>query len=323
MTVYVAPVSSGLGDLIVSLPVVQQLIADGEETVLVCRSIRQDGVGARIEGLASEIREEDFSIEMVGPNDRLINLREHPLQKDHIWGSREFEAQFGPIKIMQIVEMLSHGLGVEADFKQLKPLVFNRVPQLKERIALIAGTDGFCKHWPTEHWLALQEILSKQGVETFLIGLPDQSPPVKELIDLGLTWFPTATIGDAIDAVSSCLAVVSVDTGLMHIAVHQGTPTVAFFNRAGLYRRSEPNCAALTTIECADECKQEFPLDPNMRKTRFSYEDNKTDERLCRMSVAESCMYSVSPQSVVDSLDRLNVLSRTKTLHAKGASHHG
>ena len=52
--VYVAPISFGLGDLVVSLPAIQALIAQGrhhgDETWLVARSAAQARLAERIDG---------------------------------------------------------------------------------------------------------------------------------------------------------------------------------------------------------------------------------------------------------------------------------
>lgn len=60
MANYLAPVANGLGDLIVSLPALQALIKTGQPTYLVTRSPFQEGLEARIAGLAGSIREIDF-----------------------------------------------------------------------------------------------------------------------------------------------------------------------------------------------------------------------------------------------------------------------
>ena len=99
--VYVAPISFGLGDLVVSIPVVQALIADGrrtgDETWLVARSASQALLSQRIPGLAGCVDEETFR--PVPGTDRVVDLRDHPLQRDYWWGSAEFEAALGPLDI--------------------------------------------------------------------------------------------------------------------------------------------------------------------------------------------------------------------------------
>src|ERR1700722_13155094 len=102
--VLVAPVSYGLGDLVVSLPVAQALIAEGrdrgDETWLVSRSRSQALLASRITGLSGWIDEADLEPGLSG--DRLVDLRDHPLQRDYWWGSPAFEAAYGPLGINEI-----------------------------------------------------------------------------------------------------------------------------------------------------------------------------------------------------------------------------
>lgn len=308
MAVYVAPISSGLGDLIVSLPVIQAVIDQGHETYLVCRSSRQEGISERVPGLAGEISEEALRVKPLQANDRVINLREHPLQKNFVWGSPQFNAQFGPLKIAQIIEIIASDMNVKVAFGNLQPLRFSRRSDAQGAVLLIAGTDGFQKHWPISYWLALHELVLPHR-KVIVVGAPDQSPAVEALIRQNITWLPTPTIGEAIDLISSCAAVVSVDTGLMHLAVHQGRPTVAFFNRSMLYQRLESNCKALLAPPCSTQCQAEFPTDANLHKTSFTYADNQIDQRSCFVEPNESCMGSILPSHVVQALADLGILA--------------
>ena len=154
-------------------------------------------------------------------------------------------------------------------------------------------------------------------MKVLLIGIPEQSPPVKQLLEQGIEWLPTPEISDALDIISSCACVISVDTGLMHLAVHQGKPTIALFNRSGLYRRLEPNCRALLSAECAELCKQEFPISPNMHKTSFTFAEKLIDERNCRVSEKESCMGNISPAAVFDALRSFDLLKNTPVQSAR------
>jgi len=54
----VAPVSYGLGDLVVSLPAFQALIAEGDPVWLVARAPSQRLLAERIEGLAGVVDED-------------------------------------------------------------------------------------------------------------------------------------------------------------------------------------------------------------------------------------------------------------------------
>src|ERR1700674_2050017 len=87
--VWIAPISLGLGDLVVSLPAIQALIhrgrACGEEVWLVARSPAQSLLAGRITGLAGTVDEGSFNPR---PGDgRFVDLRDHPIQRDFWWGS--------------------------------------------------------------------------------------------------------------------------------------------------------------------------------------------------------------------------------------------
>ena len=87
-----APVSYGLGDLVVSLPAVQALVSESQPAWLVARSPSQRLLAERIDGLAGVVDESTYTER---PGDRFIDLRDHPLQRDVWWGSVEFEATSG------------------------------------------------------------------------------------------------------------------------------------------------------------------------------------------------------------------------------------
>jgi hypothetical protein len=97
---FVAPISFGLGDLVVSLPVVQAAVStgalSGTETWLVTRSHSQVALAERISGLSGTVPEHDVAI---WPPEALVDLRDHPLQRDYWWGSPEFTAVYGTLSI--------------------------------------------------------------------------------------------------------------------------------------------------------------------------------------------------------------------------------
>src|SRR5437899_1987279 len=105
---YVAPISFGLGDLVVSLPAIQALIARGRDegvgTWLVARSAGQAALADRIAGLSGWVDEASFDRD--DRDGRFVDLRDHPLQRDWWWGSPEFEDAFGPISINDILSRI-------------------------------------------------------------------------------------------------------------------------------------------------------------------------------------------------------------------------
>ena len=99
----IAPVSFGLGDLVVSLPPIQALIEDDPPVWLVARAPSQRLLAERIGGLAGVVDEAELA---GGPADRFIDLRDHPLQRDFWWGSDAFEAEFGRLNINDILQRI-------------------------------------------------------------------------------------------------------------------------------------------------------------------------------------------------------------------------
>src|ERR1700690_1555247 len=112
--VLVAPVSLGLGDLVVSLPAAQALIDAGQrggaDTLLGARSRSQALFAPGIAGLSGCVLE--ASMEPGGPGDRFVDLRDHPLQRDFWWGSPLFEDTFGPLNINDILARICADLGI-------------------------------------------------------------------------------------------------------------------------------------------------------------------------------------------------------------------
>ena len=159
-----APISFGLGDLVVSLPIVQALIADsgrrGDETWLVARSASQARLSERIPGLAGCVDEETFP--PVSGADRVVDLRDHPLQRDHWWGSPEFEAAVGPLDINQILDRIASDFGIDADFSAPTPLLSSLVPGLDRTVLLVTETDGPAKAWPATKWESLAAQLRRR-----------------------------------------------------------------------------------------------------------------------------------------------------------------
>jgi Glycosyltransferase family 9 (heptosyltransferase) len=243
-----APVSYGLGDLVVSLPAVQALIGEDQPVWLVARAPAQRLLAERIEGLAGVV---DEAALVRATGDRFIDLRDHPLQRDYWWGSAAFEAEWGPMNINQILQLICRDFGIHADFSRPVPLRANPRPELAGTVLLVQETDGDHKAWPADSWAALAAQLRAHGHDVAQVTKGDGALP------LGPTEFPAVvaeTPAMAVDALSSCRAVVGIDTGLTHIAVQQEAPTVVICRRSSVYVRPWPHCAVLRGEDCTDEC---------------------------------------------------------------------
>ena len=252
--ILVAPVSFGLGDLVVSLPAVQALIEEGQqrgnETWLVARSHSQVLLASRIAGLSGCVHEASLPAPEAG--DQFIDLRDHPLQRDFWWGSPAFEDTFGPLNINDILARICADLGIAADFSRPVPLRVWPRPELEHSVLLVTETDGPSKAWPSQRWASLAQSLDDAGLEVRQVTRGDTRA---ETATTGVPQVPAPTPGDAVDVLSSCRAVVGVDTGLTHIAVQQGTPTLTICRHGSVYARPWSHCRVLRGGPCTGECK--------------------------------------------------------------------
>ena len=251
---YIAPVSFGLGDLVVSLPAIQGLIAQaglhGDETWLVARSDMQVQLAGRVPGLAGSVDEACF--DRSAYDGRFFDLRDHPLQRDWWWGSPAFEEAFGALTINDILERICADLGVRADFTQRIPLRSRPFPGLESTVLLVHETDGTAKSWQPERWAELAALLRADGHD---VAHVTKGPGPTPLDDIGVDPLVAPTPPAVVDALSACRGVIGVDTGLTHIAVQQGTPTVTICRRASVYIRPWPRSGALRGSDCTDLCR--------------------------------------------------------------------
>jgi hypothetical protein len=250
--VLVAPISFGLGDLVVSLPAIQALIAGGrhggEQTWLLARSPAQKRLAPRIVGLAGCVDETSFHLD---DRDRLVDLRDHPIQRDFWWGSAEFERKFGALDINAILHCICGDMDIPADFSQPVPLEARPRPELGDVVLLVHETDGRDKAWPAERWAAIAVELNAAGRDVRLVTRSECAPAMRAT---GIPELRVPTPGDAVDALTSCRAVIGVDTGLTHIAVQQGTPTVHICRKGSVYFRPWDHCRVLRGDQCTEEC---------------------------------------------------------------------
>jgi hypothetical protein len=294
----IAPVSFGLGDLVVSLPPIQGAIRDGRdsgtEVWLVARSSGQAALAERIAGLAG-IVEADLDL---GPFDELIDLRNHPLQTDHWWGSPEFEASHGDLTINEIVSRIAADLGTPADVSRPEPLTAQPRPDAEGWVLFVADADGTTKRWPWARWGDLARALARRGRRSAVVTRGDRTHP---LLEIGLPEIVAASPGEAVDVLSSCLAVVGVDTGLTHIAAQQRTPTVTLSRTPAVYFRRWPHTALVLGDSCAADCRA--------AEVAYAYNErvalgaDQPAPRNC--PVGSLCLAPITPDAVVGALEGL------------------
>jgi ADP-heptose:LPS heptosyltransferase len=298
--VYIAPVSFGLGDLVVSLPVVQALIAEarcsGDQTWLVSRSPTQTALAERIAGLAGCVSEDAF--DRTAHGGRFVDLRDHPLQRDYWWGSKEFEEAVGPLSINDILARIGRDFAIDADFTRPVPLTAHHREHLRSWVLLILDTDGPTKRWPAERWADLAASIRRTGLDVGAVTLDDVA------VDLGtgrIAAVPASTPGEAVDVLSSASAVVGVDTGLTHIAAQQGVPTVMICRANPVFFRPWPHTRAVIGDPCDDACtavEEDYAYNDRVDLTGFEW-------RPRRCPVGGRCLAVVQPADVMTALEQM------------------
>lgn len=298
---YVAPVSFGLGDLVVSLPAVHGLldqgIAEGWETWLIARSPSQTALADRILGLAGTV-DETILDRRLADSDRVVDLRDHPLQRDHWWGSAEFEIAYGPMSINDIMARICEDFGVAVDVSSPRPLASEPRPDVEGSVVLVTETDGPAKRWVPERWATVAEHLRCEGVRVLLLTRDRPSP---EMQATGIEAVSAPSLGDAVDVLGSCAAVVGVDTGLTHVAIQQGTPTVTLCRPRPVYFRPWSHCRAVVGDECDKACAALERVRAYNRQVRFPGFSWSPQ----RCPSAGRCLAAVSPERVLGALEEL------------------
>ena len=120
-----------------SLPAIQALITEHQprETWLVARASGQAVLADRITGLGGCVHEDGF--EPAGAGDSFFDLRDHALQRDHWWGSPEFDRAVGPLAINEILARICADFGIPADFSQPVALLARRArPEVRDAVLL-------------------------------------------------------------------------------------------------------------------------------------------------------------------------------------------
>jgi ADP-heptose:LPS heptosyltransferase len=296
---YIAPISFGLGDLVVSLPAIQAVIREHPpgETWLVARSDAQAALAGRIAGLGGCVHEDAFDATRTGG--RFVDLRDHPLQRDYWWGSPEFDEAVGPLSINEILTRICADLAIPADLSHPEPLVVeqNR-PDVADAVLFVAESDSTTKCWPPDRWADVARDVRARGHDVRLVTRDGR---VGEPAGVGVDPICAPAPADVVDVLSSCRAVVGVDTGLTHIAAQQGTPTVALHRDRPVYFRPWPHCRAVVGDRCDESCRaieQAYAYNKRVGAPGTGWQP-----RTC--PVGARCLEKIRPADVTAALEEL------------------
>lgn len=156
-------------------------------------------------------------------------------------------------------------------------------------VGLMPGAEyGPAKQWPAEYYGELAKQLAAAGVQPWVFGSAKESE-LGERIRAGsggaaVNLCGKTALADVVDLAARCKAVVSNDSGLMHVAAAAGVPVVA------LYGSSTPDFTPPLT-----ECK-------HIHYLRLSC--SPCFERTCPL-FHYNCLRQIAPAAVRDSLKAL------------------
>lgn len=100
-------------------------------------------------------------------------------------------------------------------------------------VAIHPGSGGSWKQWPPERFAAVVERLLDQGREVLLVQGPADREAVRQLQSALVGWRPRVVGSRSVDVLaallSRCNCYLGNDSGVTHLVVAVGTPTVAIF----------------------------------------------------------------------------------------------
>ena len=152
---------------------------------------------------------------------------------------------------------------------------------------------GYRSHrgWPLAHWQKLVELLSESaGLSIHINGTSDEQIVFSSLLkNTGAHSLFGSSLPTLASALSSAKALITVDTGTMHLAAALGTPVVALFGPSnpiltGPYSKKVPHSVLVSGLECQPCFKT-----PDQKKCTFN-----------------RCMDELEPERVFDAFQTLS-----------------
>jgi len=175
-----------------------------------------------------------------------------------------------------------------ADREHVNTLLKNfGIGQSKPILALCPGAAfGPAKQWPVTHFATVAREAARNGWQVWLFGSPQDSSTSKQIQELAneniYDFVGKTSLLDSVDLLALASAVVTNDSGLMHVAASLDRFVVAVFGS------SDPNRTP--------------PLHPNaIILRRNDLQCSPCLRRICRLRTTE-CLHGLSPELVLNAI---------------------
>lgn len=199
-----------------------------------------------------------------------------------------FVALAGPPKSVQFPVMETPSLDVEPSHARKALADLGLKPPRRPVLGLCPGAEyGPAKQWPAESFAALARTYLRDGWAVWLFGSPADEQVGRAVAEAAggcLDLTGRTSLAQAIALMSQCSAVVSNDSGLMHVAAGLGKPLV------GIFGSSSP--------------KMTPPLSTKARVVSLSLPCSPCYRRECPLGHLK-CLRELSPGMVHDALEEL------------------
>ncbi|HQH67083.1 MAG TPA: glycosyltransferase family 9 protein [Candidatus Hydrogenedentes bacterium] len=159
------------------------------------------------------------------------------------------------------------------------PLLHPVLAARKPLVALCPGTSWRAKRWNLEFWRELGRLFAGAGYSIVELGIAEDP-----LIDAGVSLRGLTTVREAACILHAAKLAITVDSGLMHLALAADAPTIALFGPTapGMLVRDEPRLTTLTNGRPCEACWNRFRM---------------PDKGICPLDIPE-CPGTIRPETV-------------------------
>jgi len=228
-----------------------------------------------------------------GEKDPSHNLDGVDRLKRDVWNRPGLLADYPDLTSHYIAEIFCRLARIETDYVRTESPT-KEPPVAVPAVLLSTGGNRTAKLWPAVYWLEVAAWLREQHIEVGLLGPPAERRATYHAEEVDNALLQTGVVDlrgrlslpEVAGALRNARAFVTVDSGLLHLAVAVGTPTIGLFG-ASPVRLWAPPVACARILEPSDPCSL--------------CEENHFRNLDCLLPVHQ-CMRSVEPSRVIQEL---------------------